>query len=229
MHTRSETTSAEALSLEEQAVSLINQITEEQTQTSSVSPAQLATRIEIAAALLPENAQGLVHQHTAGLHDLHQSAVIRNLEDGVGGQFDGSEVAIATETILVDQSRGIDQTRAQMDEVDRHEAYHAEHGHLQPLKTAESAEGSTIVTIGGQALDFELLTEAVTVEETGDKFVSGGYRAFVRKLHDAVAVSSVTYAQVRDALNQRDLTAVDDETVNRKKIEEGKPAPVMAG
>lgn len=208
MQNARETSSAEMMAAE-----TINAVTESEAN-SAVAPSVLATRIELAAALLPEDAQPLVSEHVAGLRNLESDVVIEPLDAGVGGQYDGS-VSIATDTILVDQS-GIGETVERMAEVDAHEAYHRDHGHLDPLATVESQEGNTVVTIGGRGFDRTALTEAVTVIETGQEFVSEGYKKYVRDLQDAVAVSSVTYAQIRDALNKRNLVDVDDATIAKR-------------
>ncbi|MSR67924.1 hypothetical protein EXS65_03835, partial [Candidatus Peribacteria bacterium] len=100
MQNELETSSAENLSPEAEAASLINEVTTAETQgRKAITPVELATRIEIAAALRPEGTQEFVHTYTTGLQeDLEPDAQITDLQEGVGGQTDGNTIEIATDT-----------------------------------------------------------------------------------------------------------------------------------
>ncbi len=220
-----ETSSAENLSREEQATEVINAVTEQTTKAGPVTPAVLATRIEIAAALRPdsEQMQDLVHEHTAGLRqDLESDAQITTLPEGVGGQTDGSTIEIAADTVIVD-ANGMHRNRDQRRNVNEHEVYHREHGHLDALKTYVSEDPNVAVIIGGESFTNEAITEAVTVSETnGEEFVSGEYNQFVDRLNAAAANSTRTRGEIVRALNARDLTTVDD------RAQQDKPDTVLA-
>ena len=198
---------------EQQAAWAINKTTHEALDhNGSISPEQLQTRIEIAATLVSDEAQPLVQQYLSTLQEFYNGATIEKLPKGIGGQFDG-EVAIAAQAVEVDQ-QGVGTTIARMEEINEHEAYHADHNHLQSLEFVVTENGGSEVIIGQRSFDQEALIEGLTVAETGDTFVSDDYRAKMQNLLGAIdAAPGLTLDGVRRAVNEtKNMYEIDDRT-----------------
>lgn len=168
------------------------------------SNADLARSIETAA-----KEQGLEKQTAEYVNVLREQShafVVDALPPGVGGQFDGSRIDVAPTVLTVDKS--ISQTVDQIQEVTAHEAYHAMHNHTDAMM---SYAGGPRVVIAGQEFTETEIIEGLTVADTGNQFVSDGYRQHEEKLRSAAASAGIGMDAVRVAVNEKkDLTEIDD-------------------
>lgn len=176
-----------------------------------MSPHELARSLSEAAEEAPKDAQAEVQEHVAALQNLTQGAVIEVLPAGVGGQYDGSQIAIGAGTVLVGAG-GVAETVARMEEVSEHEAYHAKHHHEVPLTPGASAEGETVVTIGGTTFTETALIEGLTVHDTKHEYVSSDYLEYEGTLVTSVSMACITINDVREAVNGevKGLANIDD-------------------
>lgn len=164
---------------------------------------------------LRENAEGLdaqekakVDQYRNGIRGSLQGVMIDKLPDNVGGLYDGS-VKIAQSTLEVRGS--IEETLAMANETWKHEQFHLKNKHLEPVNTGASAQGENVVTIGGRSFTNRGIHEAITVANTGERFVSGEYRQFAQDLRSGLSSAGLTMAQAHEAINvKKDLSLIDD-------------------
>ncbi len=203
------------------AATVINGVVKKEMQRGGErSPDKLAASLREASKEASKEAQAGVQEHIAALQRLTQGSVIDVLPAGVGGQWDGSKIRIATGTVLVGAG-DVSETVARMNETGQHEAYHEKHDHTASLIVGASAEGDTVATIGGTAFTQTELIEGLTVLETGHEFVSADYRGYEGTLVSAVSASDVTMDDVRKAVNlTKDLTLVDDASRSKDEAAE---------
>lgn len=155
-----------------------------------------------------------VQQYIDGIRPEIEGALVHTMDAGIGGYYDGgSSVHIATSTLVIDSS--VEETIARVEEVRAHENYHAEHDHLAPMILGASADGDTVVTIGGYGFTNTELIEGMTVAMTGHDFVSDQYRQYEADVRSAVAAAGINLGDVEQAIAQKDLTAVDDTSRER--------------
>jgi len=116
-------------------------------------------------------------------------------------------ITIATSTIEIGDS-GVSQTIARMQEVYDHELYHALNHHTDAMMTWDS--DATII-IAGEGFSTTDIIEGLTVVETGEDFVSDGYKGHKKRLLSSIVAASLSLDDVRDAVNStKDLTQIDD-------------------
>jgi len=187
----------------DQTVAVINSIVEEAG--GALSPDELARRVQEHAEEAAGVNQGEVQQYISGLRELSHGAIIARLPAGVGGQYDGSGIEIADSTVEVSGSVG--ETVDRMQEVMKHEAYHAMNNHLDPMKTAPDA-GHYAVVIGGEGFENTELIEGLTVAQTGDQFVSAQYQAYKTRLLSAIGSAGISIGQVEQAVSDKNLTQI---------------------
>ncbi len=200
-------------SAEELSVQVINTAVQDAEKNGALSTSEFATHVEKMSAAsgmeTPETAR-----YISALRNVSHDATVGALPEGIGGQFDG-EVTIATSTLEVG-SEGIEKTIAQMQEVDRHEAYHALNQHLEPLQTVD---GSGMVVIAGEEFSTTEVIEGLTVSETGNVFVSDGYRQHEDEVTSAIAEAGLSRDDLRRAVNdEKDLTQIDDRARQQKQF-----------
>lgn len=135
-------------------------------------------------------------------------ALVKDLEHGIGGLYDGSNVTIAQDMLMIHSS--IQQTVDQLDETRRHEDYHKEHDHTAPMIPATEAPADYVVTIGGRQFDETALKEGLTVSKTGDQFVSPEYVQYQHDLHAAMQAAGISIHDVEQAVDRKDLRDIDD-------------------
>jgi hypothetical protein len=209
-------------SLEEGAVSpavrsvtIIQEVVQEETEKGKSSPRELTSALEEEIRREAPAVQILVRQYIVGLLKLTKyGASVAELPQGVGGLYDG-RVRIAEATIQPDeQAPDVTTLLARIEETNEHEGYHARFHHEQPLIVPPAAqERGFAATIGGERfIGEEEIKEALTVTDTGDRFVSAEYRLRMQKLLRAVEISpTLTLEDIRKAVNgDHDLTAIDE-------------------
>ncbi|MEI8230207.1 MAG: hypothetical protein WCG83_03635 [Candidatus Peregrinibacteria bacterium] len=147
---------------------------------------------------------GEVREYIAALQSSSHTFVIDALPDGIGGQWDGQEIVVASSTLEVG-SHGVRHTIAHAQEVIAHEAYHAIHGHTEPMKTVDG-QG---VIIAGEGFTATELIEGVTVAQTGEESVDESYKRYRSRL-----LSVITTDEVEAAISKKDLTLIDDRSRN---------------
>ncbi|MDD5750960.1 MAG: hypothetical protein PHS73_00380 [Candidatus Peribacteraceae bacterium] len=177
------------------ASALINREVKEVREGGRVSYRDLAERIE-QGAQEQEHAPESVRQYVDALRHFSHDAMITTLPEGVGGQFDGSSVEIATSTVEVDTG-GVTQAIARMEETMRHEAYHAVHHHTE-VAVAPDASISTIMV--GEGLNTEQFIEGLTVAQTGNRFISDEYRQYEQKVRTGVRRAGLTLEEAEREL-----------------------------
>ena len=160
-------------------------------------------------AELGKKEQARVEHYVTGVRSALEGTVVNELEAGVGGVYDGKNIEIAKDILVVRTS--IDDVIAQTEETSDHEFYHAEHDHTAPMHLGSSAQGETAVTIGGKKLTEEAVVEGLTVDQTGEKFVSQGYRQFRSEIRSALSSAGLPLSALEEAVNEKkDLRLVDD-------------------
>ncbi len=155
-------------------------------------------------------AQKHVSEWISGIQEHTKGAAIKQLDDGIGGLYDGSpKVQIAAETIKVRTS--VKDTLARTKEVDEHEKFHLKGDHTADMIQGNTMEGNSVVTIGGKEFDETALIEGLTVAKTGDRFVSDQYRKYKQDLLSSIAAAGINLDDVEQAVNkEKDLRRIDD-------------------
>ena len=197
-----------------EAATIIVATTEELTSGREASPEELAREIEKRAEGASLEAQAPIQQYIVGLLVLTRyGASVAVLPQGVGGLYNGG-IKIAASTVRPDEAAlGMTTVIARMKETGEHEGYHARHRHETPIVVSpEATQQNIVVTIGNERFrDQAEIVEALTVVDTGDRFVSIEYHARMEKLLRAVSTSDVTLDDVRKAVNvDHDLTDTDN-------------------
>ncbi len=164
-------------------------------------------RLEQTRGILEQGEAMQVQQYIAGIRPQIEGVLVHTLDAGVGGEFSGQGITIATDTLFIDQS--IEKTIARTEETREHEEYHKEHDHLAPLQ-AEEGQGSTVATIGGHAFTHEALIEGMTVVRTGEQFVSEQYRQYAANVRSSVAAAGITLEAMEEAIDDKNLLSVMD-------------------
>jgi len=190
------------------AAHIIREVTNEEAQHGSVTPDRVAIAIERSAERTPQSVRQIIQEYVTALRKLSRG-VIAPLPAGVGGQYDGSGIEIAVQTIQVEDN--VQKTIARMRETMDHERYHADSHHEKTLLGGASAGGSAIVEIGKTRFPHVALIEGLTVHDTGHQFVSLEYRQYMQNLLAAVAASDISIDDVRVAVNEKkNLAPIDD-------------------
>lgn len=196
-------TPATTSSAEEQAVIAINGTIED-----AASKEELLRNLEGEQ----KNAEGAkkerINDYIQGIRPQIEDVMVDDLEEGVGGEFDGEKKTIAKESLAVHAS--IQETIDMTTEIVEHETYHEENDHTKPMQSGSSAKGETVVTLGTEKFKDRDFIEGITVLRTGDRFVSNEYRGFRRKMERALRNSDTTIEQVEHAVKQKDLRLIDD-------------------
>jgi hypothetical protein len=136
-------------------------------------------------------------------------------DDGVAGYYDGSSITVTENTLGIHKS--IEETIAHTKEVEEHERYHKKGNHLAALRPGGSANGETILRMGGIDFTQRGLIEGLTVDRTGQQFVSGEYVQFAEDLRQGMRNAGISIHEVETAVNiRKDLTKIDD--ANRRKV-----------
>ena len=183
----------------------------------SDTPHQLDNDLRTNAEHLEDAERAKVDRYRAGIRSSVRNVLIEDLDAGIGGQFDkAGDVTIAKNTLLVGKS--IDATGRRSQETYRHEMYHKLHDHLDPVKTGNTAEGETVVTIGNYEFTEVTIHEAITVANTGDEFVSDDYRKYSSDLKAGLSSAGLTMEDAHQAINvKKDLSLIDDASRGRKE------------
>jgi len=191
------------------AATLINDAVEEKAHAGS-SMENFGGSLVESTKEAPTDVQRLVFTYVASFQGKTHGAVVDILPEGVGGQFDGSGISIAAANLEVG-SEGVSKAAERIAETTRHEAYHKFHNHTEEFVVGPGATMEAIVTIGGVRFSETALIEGVTVDETGDKFVSEKYVGFKRMIHEAIAGSRITKGELLRAVNvTKNLSEIDD-------------------
>lgn len=203
---------------EQEAAELINRTLEEEEETGVRSPEQMQQAIRERTKHVQGETREKVNEYLDGMVDATKGTSVEELGRGIGGLYNGSERKIARDTVEV--RGGIRETVERMQEVSKHELYHATHHHLAPLATAATEEEGDDLQLGGISFTEEESIEGLTVHDTGNTFVSEGYRGHENKLVSAASAEGVSMDEVRRAINEeKDLTLIDDRTRERGDAE----------
>lgn len=170
-----------------------------------------------------------VHEYIEGVRKLSHDAIITELPPGIGGQFDGSDIAIAKETLKVGEN-GVVETVKQLEETNRHEMYHALNGHTDPLLMPGGSEpDGTKVKSGNVVIDEKEFSETqviegLTVAKTGDTFVSEDYKSNAKEFSEALDRAGLGLSDAERAVNEeKDLTRIDDRYRDAAQEKKGVP------
>ncbi len=206
MNTPSATASAEKV---------INTAVSEAEDRGQVSGKELVSIVQEVSARESTEKDPKVTHYIDALRSSTHDAVISPLENGVGGQFDGKGITIATATMKVG-SGGVSTTAKQLGEVADHERYHRDNSHTDGMKTYD---GAPIVIIADHRLDVRKAIEGLTVTDTGHEFVSPDYEAHESELASALDEADLTLDDARKAINEEhDLTILDDRSRQEEDV-----------
>nr|AIA12362.1 hypothetical protein [uncultured bacterium] len=164
--------------------------------------------------------QALVDQYRNGMHSVLTTMDVDNLGGNTAGLYDGSEIFIDKNIIMVGQD--INTTIEQSKEVERHEKYHQDNNHLAPMVTYAMADthNSASVVIAGRGFDETEFIEGLTVSRTGDRFVSAEYVEYKENLESAAAQAGVSLGEIEQAVAAGDLTRIDDRAKEEEPAKE---------
>lgn len=194
---------------EETAAMYINGTILRETESGPINAQALATKILEDAKYVSDEVRRHIEKYLEGVIHVAQDAQVERLPEKTAGQFDGAKKTIAAETLRVKDS--IQKTLDHIEEVADHETYHEENEHMEEMEAVPGKEGDTVVTIGGKDFSERALVEGLTVERTGEEFVSDEYRQFRTDLTSATATAGVTLEEVETAVNEeKNLEVIDD-------------------
>ncbi len=204
------------MALAVQPEAFINDVVEREVGKGGVSPLELARRIEEETHEYGEGVEQEVASYVAALRSLNRQeaqTVIHPLSDGVGGQWDGTQIEIAARTVQVERG-GLEETIARMRGVGEHEALHARGGH-------HLIEGPETVRVGEVTLTKEEAIEGYVVGKTDDRFVSPDYKRYKSNVQRAIATSRrVTLKDFERALNEKHNLWLIDESRSTEEMGE---------
>lgn len=203
-----------------QAEAVINGIVEREA-TRNLSPEELARRIEEETTEVGQDIQGDVVSYLDAVRRLCRSeaqTVVCPLSAGVGGQWDGSRISIASSTLQIGEG-GVAETVSRMKEVSAHEALHARGHH-------ELIQGPETIRIGDMELTRTAVIEGYVGWKNEDQRVSDEYKDYRANLKRALASSrEITHEKLEEALNNKhDLSAIDESNPMRETMERRKAA-----
>lgn len=159
--------------------------------------------------LLEGDERRKVERYIADMRMIFRSMVIDDLGGNTAGLYDGNDIFIDRKVMGIGES--VDETVSRAQEVYEHEKYHAENNHMEPLQIVGETRGDIAAVIGGQEFNTTELIEGLTVMETGNQFVSDGYRGYERDLQQAMEEADLEIEEIRAALNKdKDLRKIDD-------------------
>lgn len=207
---------------EQEALAYINGTIAEETEKGSLDAKDIAEKIEENTKGMREETRAEVGKYIDGIEPHIEGSTIDRLPQNIGGQYDGEKITIAAATLSVHNSIG--ETLRRVEETGEHEKYHEEHEHTEDLQAAPDAEGEEIVTIGGKKFTQTELIEGLTVQETGEEFVSTDYKNKADNLRTYTASVGISLEQLRAAVNkEKDVTLLDDRV---RKLREAANTPV---
>lgn len=140
---------------------------------------------------------------------------IEFLEEGLGGQWDGTEIKISPE-LLLRIAHGDQSDVTYLQSTRAHEDYHKENEHVAEYKAGGRGRGKTMVKIGGMNFTLEELIEGLTVLDEPEPGESEEYLGYAEKILNAIKKSKKVDSldQVRTAVNEKkDFRAIDDQPV----------------
>ncbi|MBI3816877.1 hypothetical protein HY285_05040 [Candidatus Peregrinibacteria bacterium] len=195
-----------------QAEVLINQAIESLSASDRLSIETLQMEVhQLSDRLLTGEEQLKAEEYIAGLRGMNHQAFVSQLDPGIGGEYDGSQITIATSTVAVG-AEGIDEATARMEEVDAHELYHQEHRHDQSMDVVANNTDENVVVIAGENFEQTPLIEGLTVAQTGHTFVSHVYGEYERRLLAQVSEAGLSIEDIEKAVDEKNLTLIDDRT-----------------
>ncbi len=158
---------------------------------------------------LEQQEKAKVYQYIDGVRGAIQGAVIADLPTGIGGTCSDQHIQIAEDALAVGDS--IEMTIAKAQEIGDHEKYHRDNHHSAPMKVGASAKGDTVATIGREKFTDKRLVEALTVHETGNRFVAQSYIEHVEHTTRALVRANLDWNDLAEAINEKkDYGLVDD-------------------
>lgn len=182
-------------------------------------------RIEIGAGELSEAQKAQAERYVREVREETRGVVVKTLDPGVGGLWDGNNVYIATGILVVHES--IERTLAQVEETNEHERYHEEHNHTAPLIVMAETKGDIALVMGNQQFTKIGLIEGLTVLRTGDQFVSAEYITHKNRLIAGMNAAGWDVTYVECALNdEKDVRLIDDRYQSVEEV--GVTTPALA-
>lgn len=158
--------------------------------------------------------------YIANYRNIFRGMVVKNLGGNTAGLYDGSTTYL--DESIPEAGESVEKAVAQGLEVLGHEKYHQDNKHTAPMRVVEGSRAGIAVVMGNKEFTQTAIVEALTVKETGDRFVHPSYVAFESSLDRAMAASGKTIDDVREAVNvKKDLTLIDDRKTDA-------PAPVLS-
>ena len=201
--------STPSATIEDEAAFLINNSIEEQMDRGVTNGDQIARAIHENTEHIEGETRAQINMYVEGMLDATQEGDVQDLDEGIGGQVDTNQKkTIAAETLKV--HKNVEETLARTKETGDHEQYHLDNGHTEGIAHAEGKEEGVAVTVGGQDFDETAFIEGLTVEKTGDKFVSDTYRTYRQDFRTAINRAGVSIEAVEKAVKQKDLGLIDD-------------------
>ncbi len=149
-----------------------------------------------------------VDAYIKGVRPQINDMLVKDLGENIGGECTSSSITMGKSSLYVFTTT--EDAIARTKEVSKHEHYHQEHHHTAPMIAGASATGDHVVTIGGRSFTDTALIEGITVDQTGDQFVSSTYVRYQQDLRSAVASAGITIGDVEDAIDDQDLRPIDD-------------------
>ncbi|MBM3231213.1 hypothetical protein FJZ28_02685 [Candidatus Peregrinibacteria bacterium] len=204
------------INAEQEAQELIDRVMKQHLQGGGeVTPEQLAAFLRAEAANRSKEVQERVEAYIGTLTASVRTDVIKALEHGVGGQYDGTKTYMAAAVIVPVKGEKVEE---QATEISNHEQYHKDHDHLADIKAAEDAvEDGGVAVIGGETFDDTEVVEPMTMERTGTEFVSGGYRDMHNRMGAALSRAKLGWSDLEKAIDARDLSIISDGTREKAK------------
>ncbi len=194
---------------EQEAAVLINNAVDEQMEKGNASGDQIARAIEENTQHVQGETRAQIDQYVTGMLDATQEGDVQELDEGIGGQVDAAQQkTIAAETLKV--HKNVQDTLARTKETGEHEQYHLDNGHTEGIAHAADKEEGVAVTVGGTDFDETAFIEGLTVERTGDEFVSDTYRTYRQDFRSAINRAGVSIEEVEAAVEKKDLGLIDD-------------------
>nr|AIA18501.1 hypothetical protein [uncultured bacterium] len=219
---------ASAQSPSEIAASRINAIVEQEVGDGPVAPKEIARKVEKDIHGVSAEARNQMQRWSKSMVDATKGGTVKKLDEGIGGVATPDGWHMAKETLKVSDG-DIVTAEERMKETGNHEKSHIKHNHTAPMQTAANVHNRAALVLGGHSFKTDTEpVEAVTVDNTGKKFVSNGYRKHVDDVSAAAAAAGLTMNDVTNAVNSHDFTKIDDRTrPDSKKPKPGmNPSPV---
>ena len=181
------------------------------------SGTEIISRVRSNAEELGTAEKARVDYYIAGIRPAIAEMIVTDLGNGIGGMNKGSEVFMATSTIMVGQD--IEQTVDMAAEVKKHEVYHQKNKHTDPMQVVDGTRTSVALVMGGKEFTDTKFIEGLTVSQTGHEFVSTEYVQYESDFLSAINTAELSIEEVEAAVTAKDLTLIDDRRREEQSVD----------